>query len=58
MHVSSLKHMLLRYFVKLYDLNGDDCTENNFHIFFNWRLFLCCFDVLKELTVKIKTAGW
>ncbi len=25
--------MLLNIFFKLYDLNGDDCTENNFHIF-------------------------
>ncbi len=23
------------FFFKFYDLNGKDCTENNFHIFFN-----------------------
>ncbi len=29
-----------------------------FNLFFNWILFQCCFDVLNELTNKIKTAGW
>ncbi len=50
--------LFMNYIFKLYDLNGDDCTANNFHIFFNWILFMCFFDILKELTVKIKTAGW
>ncbi len=49
--------LFMNYIFKLYDLNGDDCTANNFHIFFNWIL-MCFFYILKELTVKIKTAGW
>ncbi len=54
--VSVALHMLLNNFFKLYDLNGDDCTENDFHLFFCSTEY--CFDVLKELTVEIKTARY
>ncbi len=33
--VSVALHMILNLVFKLCDLNGDDCTENNFHFFFN-----------------------
>ncbi len=48
--VSVALYMFLNIFFKLYDLNGNDYIENNFNIFFNWILFLCCFDVLKEFS--------
>ncbi len=55
--VSVALHMLWNNFFKLYDLNGDDCIKNNFHLFFNWMLFFIK-NVLKELTVNIDMAGW
>ncbi len=33
------------FFSKLYDLNEDDCTENNLNLFIALVVFPCCFDV-------------
>ncbi len=52
--VSVALHMILNYFFKLYDLNGDNCTNN---IFFSTEYcFRAVLMLFKELSVKIKTA--
>ncbi len=49
--------MILNVFFKLYDLNGDNCTKNNVHLFSTEYCFRAVLMRFKELAVKIKTAG-
>ncbi len=56
--VSVALHMLLNLFFLTLWFKLGWCAENNFHLFFNGILFLCCFLIIYELAGKIKTAGW